>query len=120
MHAFPEPTNLHLSDSSPESHPKDCSCGLQVEEIRSQKKDLHLAAFRYAADQLGRDLLRAAEEGGLKDRLLRDPSTEKESSEDPYTMDRLLGKIESEVRVVLADHEAAETERCARSAHTAR
>ncbi len=84
-----------------------------MEEIRTQKKDLHLAAFRYAVDQLGRDLRRTAEERGLQARLQRDPSqADDDEAGGACTVDRLLGKLEGEVRAVLGDHETAEPERC--------
>ncbi len=48
-----------------------------VEELRAQKKDMHLAAFRYLLAETARDLQRVVDEnGGLAGRLDRDPSRE--------------------------------------------
>jgi hypothetical protein len=44
-----------------------------VEELRTQKKDMHLAAFRYLLAETARDLERIAEEERAEDRLQRDP-----------------------------------------------
>ncbi len=46
---------------------------LTVEELRTQKKDMHLAAFRHQLAETARDLVRIAEDEGAKDRLARDP-----------------------------------------------
>jgi len=45
-----------------------------VEELRTQKKDMHLAAFRYLLAETARDLKRIAEEERAHDRLARDPN----------------------------------------------
>jgi hypothetical protein len=45
---------------------------LTVEELRSQKKDMHLNAFRYLLAETARDLERIAEEERAHDRLARD------------------------------------------------
>ena len=45
-----------------------------VEELRTQKKDMHLNAFRYLLAETARDLERIAEEERAHDRLARDPS----------------------------------------------
>ena len=44
-----------------------------VEEQRTQKRDMHLAAFRYLLAETSRDLARIAEEERAEDRLARDP-----------------------------------------------
>ena len=44
-----------------------------VEELRTQKKDMHLAAFGYLLAETARDLERIAEEEGAQDRLALDP-----------------------------------------------
>jgi hypothetical protein len=46
---------------------------LTVEELRTQKKDMHLAAFRHLLAENARDLERIAEDDGAEDRLARDP-----------------------------------------------
>ena len=45
---------------------------LTVEELDTMKKDMHLAAFRYAADELRRGLRRVAVERDAVGRLSRD------------------------------------------------
>jgi hypothetical protein len=47
---------------------------LTVEELRSQKKDMHLAALRYMLAETARDLERIARDEGAHQRLARDPS----------------------------------------------
>jgi hypothetical protein len=47
-----------------------------VEQLQTQKRDMHIAAFRYLLAETTRDLARIAEEQRVEDRLARDPSRE--------------------------------------------
>jgi ankyrin repeat protein len=46
---------------------------LTVEELRTRKKDMHLAAFRHLLAETARDLARIAEDERAEDRLASDP-----------------------------------------------
>jgi hypothetical protein len=46
---------------------------LTTEELRTQKKDMHLSAFRYLLAETARDLERITEDDRAHDRLARDP-----------------------------------------------
>ena len=46
---------------------------LTVEELRTQKKDMHLASFRYLLAETARDLERISREEHMEERLARDP-----------------------------------------------
>ena len=47
-----------------------------VEELRTQKKDMHVSAFRYMLAETARDLERIAEEERCEDRIARDGTKE--------------------------------------------
>ena len=82
-----------------------------VEELRGQKKAMHLAAFRYSLAETARDLHHLAHEQGAAQRLLCD--TYKVLDGATYTVDDLLEKISRECKAVLARHAATPPERCA-------
>jgi hypothetical protein len=84
---------------------------LTVEELKAQKRDLHLTSFRYMVAETVRDLERIAREEGARARLQRDPSRVWEGA--ALTVEGLLGKIERDCEAVLARHEAVPPERCA-------
>jgi hypothetical protein len=101
-----------------------------VEELRTQKKDLHLAAFRYLLDETARDLERIAAEEGAPDRLARDPFRVRDlqrwlgeggrlewlppgmadGGEVTFTVAGLLARIWWQCEEVLARHAAAAPE----------
>ena len=80
---------------------------LTVEELDTMKKDMHLAAFRYAADELRRGLRRVAVERDAVGRLSRDWNRVSWDGKT-RTVDGLLEKIERGAREVLAEHESAD------------
>ncbi len=107
------------------------SKGLTVEELETQKKDMHLAAFRYLLAETARDLAHIAEEERAEDRLARDPLRVidlqrwleaggrlewllpgmTDGTEVTFTVAGLVGRIVAQGEVVLARHAAVAPER---------
>jgi hypothetical protein len=102
-----------------------------VDELRGQKKAMHLAAFRYMLGESARDLERIAREEGAQERLMRDRMASSSMTrflvaggkrEDllegmtdgeivRFSVEGLLFKIGRECEVVLARHAAVPAER---------
>jgi len=76
---------------------------LTVEELVTQKKDLHISVFKHAADDLHRELYKMAEERAAKERLDRDWARKRDGN--IHTVEGLLGKLEDGVLAVLQAHE---------------
>ncbi len=68
------------------------------QELVGQKKSLHLSAFRFLVEELGRDLRRIADEEGAEARLARDPDR---LYGGRHTIAKLLERIVGLVREVL-------------------
>ena len=64
---------------------------------------MHLAAFRFLADETARDLRRIAAEEGAEARLARDG--ERMKGDEPYTIEKLISRIMALVQEVLTRHE---------------
>jgi ankyrin repeat protein len=102
-----------------------------VEEQRTQKKDMHVAAFRYLLADTARDLVRIAEDERAEDRLARDPSrvidlqiwlsiggrvewllpSMSDGTEVTFTVAGLVARIVGQCETVLARHAALPPER---------
>ena len=112
---------------------------LTVEELRTQKRDMHLTAFRYLLDEIRRELERIArEEGDLPARIARDtfrvvslkqfigwggreedlPPGLSDGTTITFTAEGLLARLAGAVEAVAARHAAVPPGR--RRAGTAR
>ena len=81
---------------------------MRRQELLGQKKSMHVAAFRFLADETARDLRRIAAEEGAEARLAGDG--ERVRGGTRYTIEMLLARIEELVREVLARHEGLDEE----------
>jgi hypothetical protein len=81
---------------------------LTVEELKGQKRDAHLTAFRYMVAETARDLERIAREEGAHARLQGDYSREWGGA--THTVEGLVAKIVRECEAALARHAAAPPE----------
>jgi hypothetical protein len=97
-----------------------------VEELHTQKKDMHVSAFRHLLVETARDLENIAEVAGAQGRLSRDPfrvgnlqdwierggklewllDGMSDGTEVTFTVAGLLSRIMRQVEVVLEQHEA--------------
>jgi hypothetical protein len=104
---------------------------LTVEELGSQKKDMHINAFRYLLAETARDLEDIAGANGAQDRLNSDPSRTKDQQEwlnmggrlelllpgmsdgtrVTFTVAGLLAHVALQCKVVLARHAGLAPER---------
>ncbi len=102
-----------------------------VEELRTQKKDMHLNAFRYLLAETARDLERIAVEERAHDRLARDTSSVcdlqvwlesggkleflqpgmSDGTEVTFTVPGLVARIVRQCEAVLERHAAVDPER---------
>jgi hypothetical protein len=102
-----------------------------VEELQSQKKDMHVNSFRYLLAETARDLWRIAEDEGAQERLARDLRKEFElkrwldiggqmewllegmvvGTQVTFTVAGLLSRIMLQCNAVLERHEDLDSER---------
>ena len=77
---------------------------MTLEELRSQKKAMHLTAFRhFVEDELLHDLRRIAEEKNASERYAMDLRTEKDGV--VHTVEDLLLSIIDAVKSIVERHE---------------
>jgi hypothetical protein len=78
------------------------------QELVGRKRDMHLAAFRFLADETARDLRRIAQEGHAEARLARD--REQGIQGKRYTIELLISRIVELVEEVRGRHEGLAAE----------
>jgi hypothetical protein len=98
---------LHLSQVCIHANLKS----LTVEELKGQKRDMHLTAFRYMLAETARELKDTAGEQRARDRLQRDPFRENQGV--THTLEGLVAKILGECDAVLERHAAITPDRYA-------
>jgi len=79
-----------------------------VEELKSRKKEMHLAAFKYVIVDTGRVLQAIVGEGGVRERLSKDVTSQEDGIEG--NLDTFLTKILDQGRAVMSRHEQVEPE----------